>query len=183
MKFHRIEPIPHETFYVLAEDGADLSKITNSSICFSPISYRMEFVEPGDIPTYAKIVTIGRLDGRIRRVNLEIALRLIGSRHAGSVNEVSVAIDALKDALKHNSLNASISIDLKDADQAARFTSLLGREPVPATFSRSRGWTFACSSDPAALGTQPPWLQWRDSLRSMSIRLLHRVVRKRSSKP
>jgi hypothetical protein len=125
MIFFRIEPLQHETFYVLAKEDASLNAIANSPICFSPVSYRQEVVDAGDIPMHAKIVTLDE-GGKIKRVNLETALRISGGKEPDAVNEIGAAIDTLKAAMQRNGLSAPISIQLQDSDQGFKLASFFG---------------------------------------------------------
>jgi hypothetical protein len=137
MTFHRIEPFAHETFYVLAEEDANLDRIASSPICFSPINYKKEIVDAGDIPVHAKIVTFDKKNGKIRRVNLETALHIESGKTFEAGNEISAAIDTLKMAMQRNGLNAPISIELQDANQAFRLASILDGHINAGLFAKS----------------------------------------------
>lgn len=136
MIFVRIEPMQQETFYVLAADKQGLDKIANHPVCFSPINYKQEIVDPGDIPAHAKIVVVGERDGRIRRINLETALQMSNGAEVDAVNEISAAVDTLKAAMQRNGLNAPISIELQDAGQAAKLASMFGDKLTTRSFAR-----------------------------------------------
>jgi hypothetical protein len=133
MIFHRIEPIQHETFYVLADEDAYLDAIASSPVCFSPVSYRQEVVDPGEIPAHAKIVFFDAHDRSIKRVNLETAIKLSMNQPMNEAEEIGVAIETLKMAMQKNGLSAPVSIELQDADQVAKLAALLSANKVTLT--------------------------------------------------
>jgi hypothetical protein len=147
----------HETFYVLAANKEDLQKISNHPVCFSPISYRQEVVDAGDIPVHAKIVAISENDGKIRRVNLETALHMSNGEEVDAVNEVAVAIDALKAAMQRNGLSAPISIELQDVHQALKLASLFGNHLTTRSFARLVTSVFTSKSDFRIRGIRFTW--------------------------
>jgi hypothetical protein len=147
----------HETFYVLAANKEDLQKIANHPVCFSPISYKQEIVDPGDIPTHAKIVVVNQKDGRIKRVNLETALHMSSGEEIDAVNEITAAIDTLKAAMQRNGLNAPISIELQDAHQALKLASLFGDKLTTRSFARLVTSVFSSKSDFMIRGIKFTW--------------------------
>jgi hypothetical protein len=126
MKFYRIEPFQQETLYVLCEDGQDLGRIANNPVCFSPISYQTAEVESGDIPVHAKIVSIEGRSGRLKRVNLETAIKMSEGQDIAGANDVAAAIETLKAAFQRNGLDSPLSIQLQDSDQAVKLAMLFG---------------------------------------------------------
>ena len=176
MKFYRIEPIQHETFYVLSEDTPDLPRITHSPICFSPVSCRQELVEVGDIPLHAKIIAIGRFDGRIRRINLETAMQLSTGESSDAINEISAAIDTLKAAMQRNGLNAPISIELQDVHQAIRLASLFGDSLAIKSLSRLITSIFTSREGFLIRGIRFTWVKGANSLSSGGLKRVRRAV-------
>lgn len=136
MKFYRIEPFPQETLYALAEESADLNTIANNPICFSPISYQVEEVESGDIPAHAKIVTIDPASKKIKRVNLETAIKMESGQPIPGGNDVSAAIETLKAAFQRNGLNSPLSIQLESSDQAIKLAMMFGDRLSNNAFAR-----------------------------------------------
>jgi hypothetical protein len=167
--FTRIEPLQHETFYVLSGEDASLDPISNNPVCFSPVSYRREIVDPGDIPLHAKIVVIGD-GGRIRRVNLEAALEIGSGKQPDAVNEISAAVDTLKAAMQRNGLSAPISIELQDSDQAVKLASLFGDKLTPKSFTRVITSIFRSKSDFMIRGIRFTWKNRQDHRRSHAIK-------------
>lgn len=136
MKFHRIEPFPQETFYVLAEEHENVNCVANNPVCFSPVNYGIQEVEAGDIPVHAKIVVIDPKTGRIRRVNLETAVKMSTGEELSGVNDVAAAVETLKAAFQRNGLNSPVSIQLEDSDQAVKLALLFGNRLTDNTLSR-----------------------------------------------
>jgi hypothetical protein len=136
VKFYRIDPLPQEILYVLAEDSADLNPIANNPVCFSPISYRIEDVESGDIPVHAKIVTIDPASRKIKRINLETAIKMESGEPIQGGNDVSAAIETLKAAFQRNGLNSPLSIQLESSDQAVKLAMMFGDRLSNNAFAR-----------------------------------------------
>jgi hypothetical protein len=136
MKFHRIEPFPQETFYVLAEEHENVNCVANNPVCFSPINYGIEEVEAGDIPVHAKVVVIDPMTGRIRRVNLETAVKMSTGEELSGVNDVAAAVETLRAAFQRNGLNSPVSIQLEDSDQAVKLALLFGNRLTDSALSR-----------------------------------------------
>lgn len=126
MNFYRIEPFQHETLYVLSEDGESIDRIANNPICFSPIGYKVSEVESGDIPAHAKIVSVDSKSGRVKRINLEIAIKMSQGQDIAGANDITAAIETLKAAFQRNGLDAPVSIQLQDSDQALKLAMLVG---------------------------------------------------------
>lgn len=126
MKFYRIEPFQQETLYILCEEGQDLDRIANNPVCFSPISYQIAEVESGDIPAHAKIVSTQGRSGRLKRVNLETAIKMSEGHDIAGANDVAAAIETLKAAFQRNGLDSPVSVHLQDSDQAVKLAMLFG---------------------------------------------------------
>ena len=126
MKFYRIDPFQQETLYVLCEEGQDLNRIASNPVCFSPISYQIAEVESGDIPIHAKIVSIEGRSGRLKRVNLETAIKMNKGHDIAGANDVAAAIETLKAAFQRNGLDSPVSIHLQDSAQAVKLAMLFG---------------------------------------------------------
>ena len=157
MMFIKIEPLPHETFYVLADEGADLSQITVNPVCFHPISYRSEIVDPGDIPAQAKIVAVSPVNGSISRVNLETAIRLSMGQEVDGVSDIVAAIDNLKSAMQKNGLQAPVSIELQDINQALKLASMFGSRLTTKPFARLITSLFTKKTDFMIRGIKFNW--------------------------
>ena len=164
MIFVRIEPLQHETFYVLTPDKESLQKIANHPVCFSPTSYRQEVVDPGDIPAHAKIVVVNKKDSRVRRVNLETALHMSNGEEIDAVNEITAAIDTLKAAMQRNGLNAPISIELLDVHQAVKLASLFGDTLTTRSFARLVTSVFSSKTDFMIRGIKFTWKRSKQGL-------------------
>lgn len=166
MIFTRIEPFQQETFYVLSDDGADISRIANSPICFSPVSYRQQIVDAGDIPTNAKIVLVDQRHTRIKLVNLEAAIKLSNGEQFEAAGEISAAIDMLKAAMQRHGLEAPIRIELQNSSQAIKLALLFGDKLSTGALARAitsiltlregfmiLGILFTWKKSPASRGT------------------------------
>lgn len=147
MIFTRIEPFPQETFYVLSDEDADLSKIANNPVCFSPVSYRQELVEAGDIPAHAKVVIVEKSHGRIRRINIETAMQISTGGQIEAINEISAAVDMLKAAMQRNGLSAPVCIELQDIGQISKLASLFRGRPGISFLARAAASVFAAKAE------------------------------------
>ena len=157
MIFIRIEPFPHETFYVLADEDADISQIATNPICFHPISYKSEAVDPGDIPAQAKIIAIDPANGSVSRVNLETAIQISQGHTVDGAADIVAAIDGLKAAMQKSGLQAPISIELQDIHQALKLASMFGSRLTTKPFARLITSLFTKKTDFMIRGVRFVW--------------------------
>lgn len=118
MQILKIDPISLGSFYVIANDGQDITNLSKDPICFSPISYSIEQVEIGDIPAMAKIVTINPLTQRADRLTLQNAVKMVNNCNFDFTSDIEAAVSNLREVMIRNGMRSPIRIELESADDA-----------------------------------------------------------------
>lgn len=122
MKVFKIDPVPQQTFYVVANENEDLSKIADERICFSPVTFTIEEVDIGEIPDRNRIILCeGGWPPVMQEIDKETAHRIVceeGLQEDPDAKDLPSALEELAISMESAGLAIPMFIQLIDVSQA-----------------------------------------------------------------